>query len=263
MINLNICEFSRDIKRKIIEGGYKLVKPHKIVCVNEFTKPSEPVIYASNHGTYHDLAVGMCVIDDRFSFLAANENLDLSGKAVYNMVGSILVDRRDSDSRNASKKKCIDLLRDESLFACYEGTWNLEEALLMTKLHLGMADVFMTSGRDIYPLAIEPYGGTYYIKFGEKLSPEFVLSELGISEYFCLSGLEKYNSMVLIAEYIRGVIGGLRLDILEHNNDYTYEDFLNENARRIAEYSTFDKNIEEQSVILSYPKYDINYKKVK
>lgn len=127
--------------------------------------PKKPVIFAATHGFRED-AEHTAVMAKRQAYI-----LNGSLPQVFNtfdgitswIVGVILVNRADKESRAAAKEKMIYALKNGASIIMYpEGTWNKSPNQLVSGLFPGVYDVAKEAGVEVVPIATYRNGNTSY-----------------------------------------------------------------------------------------------------
>lgn len=161
--------------RQIINPTIRKIAPltskYKLQVERRAQMPTDkPIIYAPTHGFKDDTLFSIVTIDDNayilFGSLPQFYNTFDGITAWLN--GSIIVDRKDKDSRRASKnkmEKAIEL--GANLMVYPEGVWNKTQNLPMLKLYPGIYDVAKKTGAYVAPVATHLEGDKCYSILGE------------------------------------------------------------------------------------------------
>lgn len=115
-----------------------------------------PIIYAATHGFRDDIAFTLMTIDKPVYLLYGSipdfyKSVD--GFALW-LNGTIIVDRKDKESRKAAIEKikyAIDLSSDILMYP--EGVWNKNPALIVQKLYTGIYKVAKEKNALVVPIA--------------------------------------------------------------------------------------------------------------
>lgn len=156
--------------RKIISPMLRFIVPFvtpnsKLKVVRREKIPKQPVIFAATHGFREDV--------EHTILMAGRQAYMLNGSLpqVFRtfdgitawIAGFILVDRRDKDSRAASKEKMVYALKLGASIIMYpEGTWNKSPNQLMSGLFSGIYEVARESGALVVPIATYRNGDRAY-----------------------------------------------------------------------------------------------------
>ena len=156
--------------RKIISPVLRFIVPFvtpnsKLKVVRRAKIPKQPVIFAATHGFREDV--------EHTILMAGRQAYMLNGSLpqVFRtfdgitawIAGFILVDRRDKDSRAASKEKMVYALKLGASIIMYpEGTWNKSPNQLMSGLFSGIYEVARESGALVVPIATYRNGDRAY-----------------------------------------------------------------------------------------------------
>ena len=156
--------------RKIISPMLRFIVPFvtpnsKLKVVRREKIPKQPVIFAATHGFREDV--------EHTILMAGRQAYMLNGSLpqVFRtfdgitawIAGFILVDRRDKDSRAASKEKMVYALKLGASIIMYpEGTWNKSPNQLVSGLFSGVYDVAKESGALVVPIGTYRNGDRAY-----------------------------------------------------------------------------------------------------
>lgn len=101
----------------------------------------------------------------------------IDGLLVY-LNGMICLDTWDKTDRQIARNNAIKLLKKGgNLQMTPEGSWNITENKPVMHCYTGAVEMSIESGADIIPVAIEQYGKTFYVNFGENISSEHMTLE--------------------------------------------------------------------------------------
>ena len=168
----NVLSKSGVERRKIINKIIKKIGPRFLHCQqvfedrnvlennlnkrdNKIILPKEPVIWAPNHG-FRDDALATVLAADRnayFLFGSLPQFYNTIDGVTAWLNGSILVNRKNKESKKASLGKCrkaIELGTDLIIFP--EGVWNKTPNLLSLKLWPGVYRIAKENGIKIVPV---------------------------------------------------------------------------------------------------------------
>ncbi len=150
----------------------------------------EPIIFVSTHEFREDveaayLAAGKATFIVNGSVSIVMNSFD----GITNwIVGMILVNRADKDSRKAAKDKMIYALRMGASIILYpEGTWNKSPNQIISGLFPGVFEVARATGCRIVPMAHQREGDLIYSKVGDA---------------FDISGMSRYEAMETVKEQL-------------------------------------------------------------
>ena len=117
--------------------------------------PKHPIIFAANHSAYPDGPI-TCISVPRHSLvLAGKQRLDLKGKLMFFLNGTVFVDRRNKTDMAIAKERIIRYLRHGvSVIWFPEGTWNLTDSLPMLPLKWGIIDAAKKADAQIVPIIL-------------------------------------------------------------------------------------------------------------
>ena len=158
------------VVRKIISPFLRFVVPFvtpnsKLTIVRRAELPKEPVIFAATHGFREDV--------EHTVVMAGRQAYILNGvpAQVFNsfdgitswLVGMILIDRTNKESRVSSVEKMLRALKLGSSIIMYpEGTWNKSPNELVSGLFPGVYEVARRSGALVVPIATYRNGKMAY-----------------------------------------------------------------------------------------------------
>lgn len=155
--------------RKIISPLVRLAVPFtipvKLHVIRRAKMPKRPIIFASAHGFKEDAECTLVTANRcAYMLIGALEQVFRSFQGVTAwLVGPILVNRLDKESRKASKEKAIRAINfGASLIIFPEGTWNKSPNLLMNKLFPGVYDIAKATGAFVAPIATHRENGHVY-----------------------------------------------------------------------------------------------------
>ena len=159
--NMNITDpnYIRKIKDMLNPILLKITKSkitYNIIPVNEpVIDENRPIIFSVNHYRCQDTPIACNVINKRAYVLAGKQTLPFLDELFFNINGTIFIDRKDKDDMKAAKKAMVSYLnKGESLLYFPEGTWNLDDSLLMLNLKWGIIDVAKETDAQIIPIVI-------------------------------------------------------------------------------------------------------------
>lgn len=181
--------------RKVFYPIFRKIIPftvrRKMVVISRGKIPKkEPIIFVSTHEFREDaeaayLAAGKVAFIVNGSVSIVMNSFD----GITNwIVGMILVNRADKDSRKAVKNKMIYALRmGESIILYPEGTWNKSPNQIISGLFPGVYEVARATGCPIVPMAHQREGELIYSKVGDA---------------FDISGMSRYKAMETVKEQL-------------------------------------------------------------
>lgn len=156
--------------RKVISPVLRFVVPFvtpnsKLTVVRRAKLPKQPVIFAATHGFREDCEHTMVMAGRQVYIL--NGSLSQVFKSFDGitawLVGMIIVDRTDKESRSSSIEKLVRVLELGSSVIMYpEGTWNKSPNELVSGLFPGIYDVAQKSGALVVPIATYRNGKKAY-----------------------------------------------------------------------------------------------------
>lgn len=155
--------------RKIISPLVRFVipftTPTKLQIIRRSQMPNRPIIFAATHGFKEDIEDTLLTANRcAYILIGALKQIFMTFQGVTAwLVGLILVNRLDKDSRKASKDKMIRAIQlGVSIIIFPEGTWNKSPNLLMNKLFPGVYDIAKATGALVAPIATHREGGHVY-----------------------------------------------------------------------------------------------------
>lgn len=136
--------------------------------------------------------------------------------------GVITFDTAYKEDRHIAKMRSIELLkRGENLIVFSEGAYNISPNQLVMHPYVGTADIAITTGADIVPIAIVRDGSTYYVNIGENINTQ----EYSIDQRFELIGILRDVLATLSWEIIETLPVTKRMSLCD---DYYDKVFLKE-----------------------------------
>ena len=155
--------------RKLIYPVARLAMPFMLPTKLEITRaakmPDRPIIFASTHGFKEDINDAMMIAGRQAYILIGSLSQifkSMDGYAAW-LVGTILVDRMDKESRVASKEKMIRALEmGSSVIIFPEGTWNKSPNQMVSGLFPGVYDIAKETGALVAPIATHREGKKVY-----------------------------------------------------------------------------------------------------
>lgn len=235
--------------RQIINPAIRKVAPltskYKLNVERRAQMPSDkPIIYAPTHGFKDDTLFSIVTIQDAayilFGSLPQFYNTFDGITAWLN--GSIIVDRKDKESRRASKikmEKAIELGANLLLYP--EGVWNKTQNLLMLKLYPGIYDVAKKTGAYIAPVATHLEGNKCYSILDEAFD---------ISQYSREEGLQilRDKMATLKWELMEKYSVTTRKSLMEKSRDNNIKNYWNDYLNYlISEVDYYDTNVENSA----------------
>lgn len=134
----------------------------------------QPVIFAVTHIGKWDFEIVNETIREQFFVIAADFYAlhGAIGGFFMNLNGVIYVDEEDKEDKANTKRMMIKLLQSgRNIMIFPEGTWNLSENEIIRDIAYGTADVAISAGAVIVPIAIEQYDKHFVICQGRVLEP--------------------------------------------------------------------------------------------
>lgn len=146
----------RDISYRLFLKAAQSKIKYTIVKDNQLEKIQEhPIIYVVNHYSSQDTPIICNSIENRAYILAGKQPLRFEDNIFFKKYGSIFVDRKDKEDMQLSKVAMEDYLRKKrSLIVFPEGTWNLDDALLMLQMKWGIIDIAKNTNAQIIPVIL-------------------------------------------------------------------------------------------------------------
>ncbi|MBQ4645065.1 MAG: 1-acyl-sn-glycerol-3-phosphate acyltransferase [Clostridia bacterium] len=249
--------FWRKLLSPILRNVAPLTAKRKIIVLHKEELPKQPVIFASTHGFKDDAVTAIGIVDRQVYVLNGSVRqmtYTADGISMW-AIGTIMVDRKNKESRALSKDKMVRALQFGTSVLIYpEGTWNKSPNDLMNKLFPGVYDIAKTTGALVVPLASVIVGDTIYAKRGKPFN---------IAQYDRKEGVNT----------LRDIMATLRYEIIEEKstdlrdnlpkNEKTDEYWKNEIDGLMAEVEFYDyeeelntmfidKNITEYSVAFAH-----------
>lgn len=147
--------------RKIISPVLRFIVPlvtpnSKLKIVRRAKLPKQPVIFAPTHGFREDIEHTV-VITGRHAYVLQGSLTEvfktIDGITAW-LVGMILVDRTDKESRASVISKMVRVLKFGSNVVIFpEGTWNKSPNELISGLFPGIYEIAQKSGALVVPIA--------------------------------------------------------------------------------------------------------------
>ncbi len=223
---------------------------------------NRPLIFSPTHGFRDDVAMTIKTIGTHAYLLYGSIPdfyYSIDGIALW-VNGTIIVDRKNKESRKASKlkmKKAIELGANVIIFP--EGVWNKTENLIVQKLYPGIYDVAKETGALVVPVATILESGFCH----SIMEPPF-----DITEYSKKEGLEVLRDKMATAKYeLMEKYSYCERKNLEPINEY-WPNFIEElvkTANGLYDYEIensaqyIDKNeITEKEVFLPFQNVEMN-----
>lgn len=235
--------------RKIINPAIRKIAPltskYKLKVERRAQMPSDKsIIYAPTHGFKDDTLFSIVTIQDDayilFGSLPQFYNTFDGITAWLN--GSIIVDRKDKESRKASKEKMEKAIEMGANLLLYpEGVWNKTQNLPMLKLYPGIYDVAKKTGAYVAPVATHLEGNKCYSILDEAFD---------ISQYSKEEGLQilRDKMATLKWELMEKYSTTTRAQLLRQSKDGDiknyWKDYLN---YLISEVDYYDTEIENSA----------------
>ncbi len=175
-----------------------------VEILNDIKVPKgHPVIFAVTHIGKWDFEIVNEAIREQF-FVIAADFIHLHGTIggfFMRWNGVIYVDEEDKEDKANTKSMMIKLLQSgRNIMIFPEGTWNLSENEMIRDIAYGTADVAISAGAVIVPIAIEQYEKHFVICQGRVLEP---------------AGLQMDKQRLTVA--LRDELAGLKWKIWEGN----------------------------------------------
>lgn len=156
--------------RKIIVPLSSKNKLH-ITRKAEFPK-NRPIIFASTHGFRDDIAFAIKAVGVPTYLLLGSLLVfyySIDGIGLW-LNGTILVDRKNKNSRAAAKEKmCYAINSGVNILMYPEGVWNKTENLIVQKLYPGIYDVAKETNAIVVPIASIEENGVVHCIIDEPL----------------------------------------------------------------------------------------------
>lgn len=201
----------RQIINPVIRTIAPLTSKYKLQVERRAQMPTDkPIIYAPTHGFKDDALFTIVTIKDNayilFGSLPQFYNTFDGITAWLN--GSIIVDRKDQESRKSSKLKMEQAIKlGANLMVYPEGVWNKTQNLPMLKLYPGIYDIAKKTGAYVAPVATHLEGDKCYSILDEAFD---------ISQYSKKEGLQ----------ILRDKMATLKWELMEKYSKTTREELV-------------------------------------
>lgn len=133
---------------------------------------NKPIIFASTHGFRDDIAFAIKAVGVHTYILLGSLMVfyySVEGLGLW-LNGTILVDRKNKNSRAAAKEKmCYAINSGTNILMYPEGVWNKTENLIVQKLFPGIYDVAKNTGAIVVPIATIEEKGVVHCILGEPI----------------------------------------------------------------------------------------------
>ncbi len=139
---------------------------HKFVYLNDRPMLDSNAIFAFNHSCKCDIPYTWYITKCHSWLVVGAQPLKWIDRLVFEMNGSIWVDRKDRESRALCRQKMLDTIGG-AIIIFPEGTWNTVPSLPMMPMAWGIVDTAMKSGAPIVPIVVDYFGKNCYIKYGK------------------------------------------------------------------------------------------------
>jgi len=148
-----------------------IANPYKLHVVRKAEVPKgKPVIFASTHG-FKDDVLNAVLVAGRPLYILMGALIDfynsLEGILAW-LIGVVLVDRSDKDSRTISLPKMQRAMKFGTNALIFpESAWNLTDSLLVMKLYSGVYKMAIRANVLVAPIATHTEGKNCYAILGE------------------------------------------------------------------------------------------------
>ena len=182
LILLEKKKLPNDIQRKFLRPLFRSclwiqrkINGFSVEVLNGIKLPKgRPVIFALTHIGKWDFEIVNEQIKEQ-SFVIAADFMHMYGNIngfFMNLNGVVYVDEEDRVDRANTKCFMIKLLQSgRNVMILPEGTWNLSENEIIRDIAYGTADVAISVGAVIIPIAVEQYDKHFVICSGEMIDP--------------------------------------------------------------------------------------------
>lgn len=220
---------------------------YKIIKENKLTKlDNHPTIYVLNHYSAQDTPIACNIIDERGYILAGKQRLGLLDNLFFWAYGSIFVDRKDKKDMALSKDAMEQYLRKNKPIIMFpEGTWNLDDCLLILNMKWGIIDVACNTNAQIILINLDYDRDKMncYVKFERPLLIE-----------------QDQNKAEALAN-LRDIMATLRWEKIEKKpvckrNGFDIDYERKQNKKSIEEFPKIDINYESSIIYRPNPSND-------
>lgn len=179
----SICS-AYDIKNKhilkslLVNKIFPLLRNFNYIEMGMENIPDKNAIYLCNHSNSHDFFTSQEVLSkyNEIKVFAASDDLSHISKIVFDIGGSVLIDRNDqTDIDRGSKEFASNLLNNRSGVIFGESTWNLHPVKEMQKVKYGAARFAALTGTPIIPTIYEYVEVPYVVDKESKLYTKCVV----------------------------------------------------------------------------------------
>lgn len=151
-------------------------KKQKLIIVNDKRHTTQkPVLFSPTHIGGIDVEVVFESIGKPSWLMLADCRemyRNISGM-MLDLNGVITFDTAYKEDRHFAKLRSIELLkRGQNLIIFSEGAYNISPNQLVMYPYVGTADIAITTGADIVPIAIVRDGSEYYVNIGENINTQ-------------------------------------------------------------------------------------------
>ncbi len=151
-------------------------KKQKLIIVNDKRHTTQkPVLFSPTHIGGIDVEVVFESIGKPSWLMLADCRemyRNISGM-MLDLNGVITFDTAYKEDRHFAKLRSIELLkRGQNLIIFSEGAYNISPNQLVMYPYVGTADIAITTGADIVPIAIVRDGSDYYVNIGENINTQ-------------------------------------------------------------------------------------------
>lgn len=163
-----LLRFILFVQRKFMGQTVEIIRRH------DGKTNGKKVVFAVTHIGKKDFEIVSEHMREHFYVMAAdfmNTYGNINGWFME-INGVLWVNERSREDKYYSKKRAIQILKQDNLMVFPEGTWNLSENQIIYELAFGTVECAMQSGALICPIAVEQYGKHFVINEGEYIEPE-------------------------------------------------------------------------------------------
>ena len=285
----NITRMFKDLIHPLLLKITQSKITSNIITLNELEiNPNHPIIFSINHYRCQDTPIACNVIDRRAYVLAGKQNLTFLDELFFNLNGTIFIDRKDKNDMKASKQAMLEYLsKGESLVYFPEGTWNLDDSLLMLNMKWGIIDIAKEANAQIIPIILhyDDKNNNCYVKYEKPISYDknnsnnlieinnlrdtMSTTKWKLIELCSLIENKKINKDLIIkySEYIfdehtnQDDLYNLLNLITRNNSDI--EQMRSDFSKVVDEYQYFEKEYEQSTIYNPYISSDEVFKPIK
>lgn len=165
----------RKIFNPVIRNVAKLSSKNKVYCETTTKLPkNKQYVFVSTHSFSDDIFAALVSIKrNAYVLIGSNEQLEHNPEMYGAFInGLIAVDLSNEESKKASIPKMLRIFKSGSSVLVFpEGSWNITENVLITKLFRGFYTVAKEANVEVVPIAShkETDSNKIYVKIGEPI----------------------------------------------------------------------------------------------